>query len=485
MDKVTPVLIIGAGPVGLTAAAMLVHNGVHVRIIDKKPLATQTSNAVAVHARTLELLSIIGLTEKFLEAGRLAKSMEMYTNRHHLASINLDLIESRYNYVCCVPQFVTEQILIDYLQQHDVLVERSHELISIDGDVNHSVTAVTNKETIEANWMLACDGFRSKARELLAIPYEGDDMKLDFMMIDAPVTWDLSLDSLYGCFSDDVSLALFPMKKSVRMIAEISHAPQYKNIEPDENVFMDIAERCVPGSMVIGKLLWRSKFWIHERLAREYLKGHVILAGDAAHAHSPAGGQGMNTGMHDTINLAWKLAMVIKGVAHEDLLTTYQEERRPVAQQVLSTSGHLTEVALTKNVILSNLRNVLMPLVTKLNVVQKKIIGFIGETAINYEKSSLVAGHSYHHLHPGDRSAWINPASGLKHTLIDFKGDASVVFAGNQWMEIVSANTVDLPDDLKKLDNVYCVLRPDFYIGYLGDSVNEIQQYFHKITRGC
>lgn len=484
MQHVKPVLIIGAGPVGLTTAAMLAHYGVPVRIIDKKPLPCQTSNAVAIHARSLELFNLLGLAEKFLKAGRLAKSMEMYANRLHLASVNFDLIESQYNYVCCVPQSITEQILIEYLQSLGVLVERSHELINLCVGMDHLVMVATNKETIEANWVVACDGYHSKVREVMNIPFEGDDLKLDFMMIDAPVSWDLSLDSLYAFFSEDVSLALFPMQDSVRMIAEVSHAPQFQNVEPDENVFMDIAEQCVPGDFIISKLLWRSKFSIHERLARQYIDGHVILAGDAAHAHSPAGGQGMNTGLQDAINLAWKLALVVRGEAHENLLSSYEEERRPVAQQVLSISGYMTDVALSKNIVLSKLRNILMPLLTKLSTVQKKIIGFIGETAINYEKSSIVSGQCYHHLHPGGRSAWINPTFGLKYILIDFKGDAQEAFTDNEWVQVIAASTLDLPDDLRRLDNVYCILRPDFYIGYLGDNLHDAQQYFQKIKIG-
>ncbi len=484
MVNVTPVLIVGAGPVGLTAAAMLNHYGIPVRIIDKKPLPTQTSNAVVIHSRTLELMGMLGLTNQFVAAGRLTKSMEMYSNLSHLASIHFDLIESQYKYLCCVPQNITEKILIEHLTQQGISVERSIELLSINTEMDQTVTVVTDKGTIEANWVVACDGYHSKARESLNIPYEGSDMKLNFMMIDAPVTWDLSLESMYGCFNDQLSLALFPMKNSVRMIAEISHAPQYINTEPNEAVFMKIAEGCVPGSIKIDKPLWSSKFWIHERLAAQYLQGHVLLAGDAAHAHSPTGGQGMNTGLQDAINLAWKLALVVQGEANEKLLLSYQEERRPVAQQVLSVSSFMSEAALTKNRIASTLRTVLMPLISKLNVVQKKAVGFLSETSINYEKSSIVSGHSYQNTHPGDRSAYTDPAPGLKHTVLDFKGDAEKIFSGNKWVQVINAPTLNLAGKLGQLDNVYCILRPDFYIGYLGDNLNEVQNYFQKIKMG-
>lgn len=479
MTNHIPVLVIGAGPVGLVTAALLTHYDIPVRIIDKKPSSTKTSNAVAIHARTLELLNILGLSEKFVNEGWRVNSIELYTSLEHLASFCFKFIESKYDFVCCIPQSLTEQYLIEHLASKGVQVERGIDVNSIENEITQTVAVKTNKETIIANWVVACDGYHSTARQALDIPYEGADMGFKFIMIDSPIVWEYPLDSMYAGTSKELGVALFPMLHSVRIIAEVSNSPTFNHAEPDENNFMKIVKRCLPGDMKIDKPLWSSKFWIHERLAKNYVQGHVLLAGDAAHAHSPAGGQGMNTGMQDAINLCWKLALIIKGDAKEGLLCSYEEERRPVAQEVLANTSRLSNIALSKNKALIKIRNILMPLVTKPHFIQKKVASFISETAINYEASSFVSGHSVHGLKPGDRLSYFGELDD-KHLLIDFSGDAHAGL-NNSLVTVINAKQFDLPDKLKDIKEGYCLLRPDCYIGYLGNDLTEVEQYLQKI----
>ncbi|MSO14247.1 FAD-dependent monooxygenase [Rickettsiales endosymbiont of Trichoplax sp. H2] len=475
------VLVVGAGPVGLLTAALLTHYGVSMRIIDKRSDPTKTSNAVAVHARTLELFNTLDLSEKFINTGRLIKSMELYSCLKHFASIDFKFIGSQYDFVCCIPQSQTERLLIEYLANRGIQVEREVEVINIEKDVAQSVTVVTNKETIVADWVVACDGYHSVIRQVLDIPYEGKDLELKFIMIDSPIDWQYSLDSMYTGLNEQLSVMLFPMQNSVRIMAEVSHSIEFNNAEPNEDIFMQIFKRCLPGDIKIHKPLWSSKFWIHERLATNYVKGRVLLAGDAAHVHSPAGGQGMNTGMQDAFNLSWKLALIINGGAGETLLQSYQQERRPVAQKVLASTTHMTKSVLSKNKILNKIRNILMSLITKPSIIQRKITSFISETAINYETSSIVLGHSINGLKPGDRLPCF-VKNNVKHLIIDFSGNAKSVLNDDKFITVINASEVNLPSELNNIKEGYCVLRPDFYIGYLGNDLLEVQQYIKKVA---
>lgn len=485
------VLIIGAGPVGLTTAAFLNHYGIDVKIIDKNSQATTTSNAVGMQARTLELFQLLGLDQAFMKAGKHVRFFAAYRHQKIIGTFDFNHVSSDHHYICNIPQSATESILIDHLAQHNLHVERRKTLTGFttqNNGVTASITTPTNDETIHCNWLIACDGYHSTVREQLNVPYRGDDLPQKFLMIDAPVTWTEPLDSICLSTEKNLGLTLFPMLNSVRMILEVSHNKKYKGIETfDQQLFMDVAQSCLPGTMNIGTPLWQSHFWVHERLADHYNIDRVFLVGDAAHAHSPAGGQGMNTGMQDAINLSWKLAWTIKGHGSAQLLQSYQQERRPVAQRVLKRSSKMTKIGMGNSLLPRLIRNYIAPLLLRTDAVQKAFTNYIAETDINYRNSAIVSGTAQQHLYPGDRIAAM-PLIDTTHkcVILDFSGDLKNTC--EEFATIAKIHTIKSPQQLAnttlaKLKCTYCVIRPDLYIGYMGNDQHALKDYLKLLTQ--
>lgn len=474
----TPVLIIGAGPVGLTMAAFLHHHKVPCRIIDKRSEATQTSNAVAIHARTLELMKSIGLIAELQARGKKIQSIEVGSKKKTLINWQMNRVDSDYDFALCVPQSQTEKILIEHLKQSGITVERNLELIDISQDKTSCSAKlknnITNEEiTITTDWLVSCDGYHSAVRDRLStVSYNGSDMQLRFIMIDAPVECDNKelLDKISVYNGPDCTLMLFPMQNSVRLAAEISRSHRFDHLddEPDQNIFTEIAKDCLPYEITIGKPLWTSKFWIHERLASHYRINRIFLAGDAGHAHSPAGGQGMNTGMQDAINLAWKLALVYHTKAKENLLDSYEAERRPVAAQVISKAGKLTQVMTADNSFFTTVRDTVMPLITSFETIQNKVTNELAETSINYRKSPLNLGGKTAKTRAGDLCPLHALRSNDECVLIDFTGDAET-----NGVKVVKGDK-DQAAALGLNEGGYCLVRPDGYIAYIGMQKPEI-----------
>ncbi|MDF1761621.1 MAG: FAD-dependent monooxygenase [Coxiellaceae bacterium] len=465
----TTVLIVGAGPVGLTMAAFLTLHGVPCRIIDKKSGPTTTSNAVGIHARSLELLQQLGILDDLLKHGKKMKAAEIGCYNKPLAEWQLDRINSEFAFALCVPQWQTEETLLKHLLKNGVDVERDCELITFNQDKSGCHSFIKSHEgeiEITSNWVIGCDGFHSKVRECLSdIKYEGEDMKLRFLMIDAPVESDHKevFERITAYTNGDLTLMLFPMLKSMRIVAEVSHDERYDKVEElDEVLFNDLAQQCLPYKINIQKPLWTSKFWVHERLANHYRSGHVFLAGDAGHAHSPAGGQGMNTGMQDAINLAWKLALVYHSKADDKLLDSYEQERRPVAKQVIENAGRLTKALTSTNPVVTTVRNTIVPLLASFAGVQTKMVNEIGETSICYTKSPISEGEKTSEVQPGDLCPLFNLRANSECVLLDFNGDAE-----SNGVQVI-AGTTEQAQALGLTAGGYCLIRPDGYIAYIG-----------------
>ncbi len=476
MTTDTPVLIVGAGPVGLTMAAFLTHHGVPCRIIDKKSGPTTTSNAVGIHARSLELLKSIGILDELLDHGKKMKAAEIGAHHKLLAAWQLDRINSEFPFALCVPQYQTEAILIDHLKSKGIEVERECEYLNLEQTNNECISTIkspTGDFKITSQWTIGCDGFRSAVREQLSdIKYEGEDMKLRFLMLDAPVESEHKevFDRITAYTNGDITLMLFPMLHSIRVVAEVSRDHRHDDVtEFDETLFNQLAEECLPYKITIKKPLWTSKFWIHERLANHYRSGRVFLAGDAGHAHSPAGGQGMNTGMQDAINLAWKLALVYHCKADETLLDSYETERRPVAKQVIENAGRLTKLVTTTNPVLSTVRNSIVPLLASFAGVQTKMVNEIGETSINYQNSPLAEGEKTSEINPGDLCPLFEFRANDECVLLDFNGTST---ESNGLC--VKTGTTEQAQTLGLTGGGYCLIRPDGYIAYIGHQKPDI-----------
>ncbi len=482
-----PVLIIGAGPCGLTAAAFLTHYGIPCRIIDKKVGPTQTSNAVGVHARVLELFEEIGITDQLLQLGQEINYGNLFVHKKQLATVHLSHIQSKYAFVCDIPQNSTEHCLLTYLKSHQLSVDYGVQAISIkqDADCVHVLCDTAgNQETITASWVIAADGYHSLVREQLGIPYLGNEYGFKFKMIDAPIACKHIKNNFVIAMAEDISLMIFPMQHSARMIAEISQAPQYDDATPDEVLFQTFAHKTLPYPVEIKKPLWSSQFYVHERLASSYQKQRIFLVGDAAHVHIPAAAQGMNTGMQDAMNLAWKLAATWKHKLDHHLLDTYHAERHPVGESVLSLTDKMGRGALTKNKILDCVRSFMLPKLSKFTFLQRKLVNQIAQLNVHYRDSPLVQGKTLKILRAGDRIAELPiPQLQGKHLILDFSGQLSETLISKDYAIIyrVTAQDRTRMPEWSTIQAGYCVVRPDRYIGYVGTCTQDVEKYFKTV----
>ncbi|HEY1067613.1 MAG TPA: FAD-dependent monooxygenase, partial [Pirellulales bacterium] len=392
------VLIVGAGPVGLTAAAALAQQGLTCRIIDKAPEPSDKSKALVLWSRSLELFDNLGLAETFVNAGLKARGASIYDNGKRLVHLAIHGVESPFGYPLMIPQNVTERLLTEHLAGWGIAIERRVELVSFTDDGNEVVCRLRHangdEETVVAPWLIGCDGAHSTVRKTLGVPFTGRAEPNDWMLADVHVAGPLPLDEISIFWHEKGIVVFFPIDgRRFRMIADlgatVGSAPP---AAPTLAEAQAKADERGPGDLVLSDPIWLAGFRINERKVADYRRGRVLLAGDAAHIHSPAGGQGMNTGMQDAFNLAWKLALAQRGAGQvAPLLDSYSQERSAVGDQVLRGAGRLTTVATLRNPVAQFFRNHLAGLATSFGFVQDKIKNALCELSISYPESPLSA----------------------------------------------------------------------------------------------
>ena len=399
-----PVLVVGAGPVGLTMAAELARYRVPVRLIDRIPARTDQSRALAVWSRTLELLGVAGCADAFVAAGLHAKAVGIHAGGKILARVTFDGIASPFNYLLMIPQSETERLLEDHFRSLGGQVERGTELTGfVDGGDSVSCTlkhAGGESETVEAAWLIGCDGAHSTVRRMLGLQFEGDTLPTGFIVADVHVTGlTMPPDELAIFWHPEGAVMFFPVTPGrYRIIADIGSAALHV---PDLKEVQAIVDRRGPGGVILSDPVWLSDFGVNERTVRDYRAGRVFLAGDAAHVHSPAGGQGMNMGMQDAFNLAWKLALVIRQEASPALLDSYSIERRAVARQILAQSGRMTRIVLLASPLAQRLRGFVVRDLFKVPEVRRAVANRLSGIMIAYPDSPLNTGCA-----TGLRGAW-------------------------------------------------------------------------------
>jgi 2-polyprenyl-6-methoxyphenol hydroxylase-like FAD-dependent oxidoreductase len=393
-------------------AAALTHQGMPCRIIDKAPVPSDKSKALAVWCRTLELLDGIGLADTFVQTGLKLSGGSMYADGKLLVHLHLTSDESRYGFPLMIPQNVTERLLTEHLARVGVPVERPVELAtfteSADGLRCTLRHADGREEQLDTPWVIGCDGAHSTVRHTLGLEFTGHAEPNDWMLADAQIDGPLARDEVSIFWHDRGVAAFFPIDHSrFRMIADVGPA---SSARPPELTLADAQHKldeCGPGNLKLRDPVWLAYFRINERKVSDYRKGRAFLAGDAAHIHSPAGGQGMNTGMQDAFNLAWKLALVESGRGQaEPLLRSYSVERSEVGDQVLKNAERFTTMATLRSPVARWMRNHIAPIVGSLDAVQNKIRQTWFELSINYRHSPL-SGQKWPTLtgglHAGDR----------------------------------------------------------------------------------
>jgi 2-polyprenyl-6-methoxyphenol hydroxylase-like FAD-dependent oxidoreductase len=411
-----PVLVVGAGPVGLTMALALTLQGVRCRIIDKAEQPSDKSKALALQSRTVELFDLIGIVETFLAAGRKVHATNFYHGDKKLLHLAFDELEGAYPFALMIPQNETERQLTEHLQKHSINVERGLELVNFQQDPD-SVTAVLRhadgrEETVVANWLVGCDGAHSTTRHTLGLKFEGAAYNESFATADVHVSWSNPEDEIFAFVHDEGTLVFFPLgEHRYRIIAD---GPLHATGDPlTLEEMQETVSKRGPSNLTLSDPVWLTWFTISRRSASDYRVGRVFLAGDSAHIHSPALGQGMNTGMQDAINLAWKLALTEKGLASPELLDTYQEERHPIGQNLLKLTDAVTKLMMLRNPIAQQLRNRLMPMLASHEVVQRRAWRTISMLGINYRNSPIVGEHRENFVQAvSDMPSWLDFAHG-------------------------------------------------------------------------
>jgi len=481
------VLISGAGPVGLTMANELVRHGISVRIVDKSAERTDKSKALVLWSRTLELFDHAGYVEPFLAAGMQAHGAQMSNGKDVIARISLDDIESVYPYALMIPQSDTERVLEEQLAKRGVKVERTVGLESFT-DQGNQVQAVLRKasgesETLTADWLVGCDGAHSAVRHGLGFTFDGTTQPSDWYLADGHISGLEPQDRLHIFWHKDGILAFFPITEGRwRVIADLGPAQGDAHC-PDptlQEVQALITLRGTDG-IVIKDAYWLAAFRINERKVSKYGHGRAFLAGDAAHIHSPAGGQGMNTGMQDAFNLAWKLSLVIGGVCKPSLLDSYSVERSAVGDMVLRNASRLTDAAIVRNPIIQGLRNTVVKFALGFPQLGHRVANLLAELDIGYPRSPLTVAGAHH---PSARKAgerWPErlPADPgrARFTAIGPADAVSALAAKFPKLVQAAAGRADARD--------LSLVRPDGYVGFAGDASDraEAEAYLQNLAR--
>lgn len=407
-----PVLIVGAGPTGLACAMSLARAHTNVRLIDRAPQPAAHSRAIGIQARTLELFEQHRVVEPFLAAGHRLRAANLYSNGNRLARLDFDPLQTRYPYLLCLDQSITERLLTEHLATLGVTIERGVELVGLRqsaSDVEAQLSHADGREEIcRAAYVVGADGAHSTVRHLLGLSFAGKTFEQTFVLADLQADSDLSGDEFHLFASGDGLAAIIPMGGGRhRFIADNASAlgdtPAPREADarsetarangdvapPSLELCRAVAMRRVHHPVSLSTLTWSSYFHLNSRMVERLRMNRVFLAGDAAHVHSPAGAQGMNTGVQEALNLGWKLARRMAGQAGEPLLDSYQAERHPIERDVLRQTAFITQLAEAERGPLKLLRERVMPVLAAFGPLRDAARLMVSELAIQYRRSPL------------------------------------------------------------------------------------------------
>jgi 2-polyprenyl-6-methoxyphenol hydroxylase-like FAD-dependent oxidoreductase len=411
------VLIVGAGPTGLVLALWLTRVGIRVRIIDKTMEPGTTSRALAVQARTLELYRQMGLADAVVARGRKMTAVNLWRTGKHVAHVvfgDMGADLSPFPYALIYPQDEHERLLINRLAEAGVQVERQTELAGFE----EMPTGVRGRlmgpdgiaNACEAAYLAGCDGAHSAVREGLGIGFPGGTYNHLFYVADVDARGDVMNGELHGALDTTDFLLVFPLEDDgrARLIGTVrTDAGQRR----DDLTWDDVSQRVIEWMRIdVERVHWFSTYRVHHRVADRFRSGRTFLLGDAAHIHSPVGGQGMNTGIGDAVNLAWKIADVLHGRADESLLDSYEPERIGFARRLVATTdrvftGVTSDGAVARRIRL-NIVPAVAPAVFAIAAARRFMFRTVSQTAVRYRGSRLSEGRAGK-VHGGDRLPWV------------------------------------------------------------------------------
>jgi len=514
MQEKIEVLIIGAGPTGLMAACQFAKLGIKFRIIDKNKEPNTQSRALAIHAASMEIFSQMGIAEQFVELGRRTKGINYLVNgkvMQHIALSEFGKGLTEFPYLLMLEQSKTEKLLVDFLRQQGHEVERETELITFNQDetvVKATIKQVgKNEETILTPWVIGADGAKSIVRQKLNIPFGGETYPINLFVLDCKVNWQLQNDEMYIAFSNYSFAGFFPMpEERCRIIGFVPKEVGEKENISFEDVNKGFSER-MQMKIELSDPNWISMYHSHHRYVSQFRKGRCFLAGDAAHIHSPVGAQGMNTGLQDAYNIAWKLALVITAQARENILDTYQQERLPFARQLVKTTDRAFGITVSRNFFIKKMRMYVAPkilsIVLNVNFIARFIFKNISQIGMSYPNSllSLNATHGSFASNapkPGERIPYLEfkNISGKTQTIQQMvRGSSLQLFlfsrdieeidmqlmcqVAKKYGQIITVESVPLIPDNENLykslgikNNGCYLVRPDFHIAYRSAGFN-------------
>ena len=508
----TDVLIVGAGPTGLALAAQLIRHGVDFIIIDKKETTTPHSKAIGVQARTLEIYEQFGLADRLVNSGTIAEKAVIIESGEARGEIFLKQFGeglSPYPFLLLVEQGKHEALIYNHIRSHGKDVMWRTELENFSQDESGVSANLKNssgeKIFVESKFLVGCDGAKSFVRNSLELEFEGGTLERLFYVADVEIDWNFSHDALYACLAKNSITAFFPMTGSDKNFRIVGTFPEGHDKEPDEILYEEIERQIVADTELdldVTNTNWFSVYKVHSRAVNRFSEGRCFLAGDSAHIHTPAGAQGMNTGIQDGYNLAWKLAMVLNGNADVKLLDSYNEERQPNARRLIQTTDRFFQLGASDDWFVSFLRTQIFPYVANialnLDIVKSAIFPLVSQIGINYRNSSISRGGEGFNVKAGERMPWFmvegqsiydrlrEPSF---HLIVFNDGSAAIPQSANEFEGLVDVHTIPLFPHIAEIFGVSktfsVLLRPDNYIGYIaeGDGAGSVKDYLDDVLR--
>ncbi len=393
MAEALDVLVVGGGPTGLTLGGELLRRGLRARVIDKATAPSTLSKAVGVHARTLEIFDDLGIADALIARGLRVRGATMRAGVQVIVSVDFSGLATRFPFILCLPQYETESVLAELLARRGGTVERGLEVVSLAQDatgVDAVVRGPNGDETVRARWIVGCDGAHSTVRHALGATFNGHAYAETFVLADIQVDWDAEPDRVATYFASDGVVAMFPLPGGRWRV--VGTGAELLGEQPTLDDVRALVERRVGTPVPMHDPRWITTFKVNCRQVDRYVHGRAILAGDAAHVHSPIGGQGMNTGIQDAHNLAWKLALIAHGHAREELLESYHSERHAIGRHVLRETDVATKLGMLKG-IAGAVRNHVARFVTSFEPVRHHIARDAAELTVGYHGSPIVGEH--------------------------------------------------------------------------------------------
>lgn len=511
----TDVIIVGSGPTGLAFACQLIRYGIDFIIIDKKETTTPYSKAIGVQARTLEIYEQIGLADKLIAEGTLAEAARMIVGGRIRGEISFKDVGkgmSPYPFFLFVEQGVHERILYDFILSHGEDVCWLTEVESFTQNADRVTAKVKDASgqttTIEAKYLVGCDGSKSLTRHSLGLKFAGGTFERLFYVADVQIDWDFRHGAFYVCLAKTNVTAFFPMRGAENNYRIVGTFPEGHEKDEDEILYEEVERQIVADTELdldITGVNWFSVYKVHSRSVDKFSNGRCFLAGDSAHIHTPAGAQGMNTGIQDGYNLAWKLALAVNGTASSKVLESYNEERLPNAKRLVQTTDRFFLLGASKNWFAVFVRTRIAPylanFVFSLSFLRRRLFPLVSQIGINYRDSSLNQTIGKFKVKAGDRMPWfeINEKSiyeflrePLFHLVIFSDGKAAIPSVPDQlmdqWKGKIDSHFFSLdsraPEIFGSSKSFFLILRPDNYIGLLSDDFSPtiVERYLDQFN---